>query len=136
VLPATARLRQRAEFTATVRRGRRGRSGLLAVHLDRSPEPGQQPEGLARVGFVVSRAVGPAVVRNRVLRRLRHLMAARLDRLPVGSRVVVRAFPSSGLASSAALGAALDRALGQALSESVNRPHSNSTVKEGQVAGR
>lgn len=135
MLPATARLRQRAEFTATVRRGRRGRSGLLAVHLDRSPEPGH-PEGLARVGFVVSRAVGPAVVRNRVLRRLRHLMAARLDQLPVGSCVVVRAFPSSGLASSAALGAALDRALGQALSEAVNRPHSNSAMKEGQVAGR
>jgi len=63
-------------------------------------------------------------------------MAARLDRLPVGSYVVVRAFPSSGLASSAALGAALDRALGQVLSESVNRPHCNSSAKEGQVAGR
>jgi ribonuclease P protein component len=135
VLPATARLRQRAEFTATVRRGRRGRSGLLAVHLERSPEPGR-PEDPARVGFVVSRAVGPAVVRNRVLRRLRHLMAARLDQLPVGSRVVVRAFPSSAVASSAALGAALDRALGQARSESVNRPRSSSTMKEGQVAGR
>ena len=30
--------------------------------------------GPARVGFVVSKAVGNAVIRNRVKRRLRHLM--------------------------------------------------------------
>jgi ribonuclease P protein component len=74
------------------------------------------------VGFVVSRTVGAAVVRNRVLRRLRHLMAARLDLLPVGSRVVVRAFPPAAAAPSAALASALDRALGQALRESPTNP--------------
>jgi ribonuclease P protein component len=127
VLPATARLRQRAEFTATVRRGRRGKSGLVAVHLDCSPAGGPDP---ARVGFVVSRAVGPAVVRNRVLRRLRHLMAARLDRLPNGSRVVVRAFPSAADASGPGLAAALDRALEQALTRA--RP----LTVAGQVSDR
>jgi ribonuclease P protein component len=125
VLPATARLRQRAEFTATLRRGQRGRSGLLAVHLDRSPDELAEPSGPARVGFVVSRAVGPAVVRNSVLRRLRHVMTARLDHLPGGSRVVVRAFPLAAGASSASLAAALDRALDQAMGRT-----------EGQVAGR
>jgi len=115
VLPATARLRQRAEFTATVRRGRRGNSGLLAVHLDPSPPGSVRELDPARVGFVVSRAVGPAVVRNRVLRRLRHLMAGRLDLLPAGSRVVVRAFPAATNTSSAGIADALDLALGQAL---------------------
>jgi ribonuclease P protein component len=130
VLPATARLRQRAEFTATVRRGRRGKSGLVAVHLDDAPVGSTGELEPARVGFVVSRAVGPAVVRNRVLRRLRHLMAARLARLPIGSRVVVRAFPSAATASSAGLADALDRALGQALTRA--RPLTGA----GQVADR
>jgi ribonuclease P protein component len=126
VLPATARLRQRAEFTATLREGQRGRSGLLAVHLDHSPHSElAEPSGPARVGFVVSRAVGPAVVRNRVLRRLRHAMTARLDHLPGGSRVVVRAFPLAAGASSASLAAALDRALDQAMGRT-----------EGRVAGQ
>jgi ribonuclease P protein component len=128
VLPATARLRQRAEFTATVRRGRRGRSSLLAVHVDRTAAAPAQ----ARVGFVVSRAVGPAVVRNRVLRRLRHLMAARLRDLPSGSRVVVRAFEPAALATSTALATALDRALGQALRES----RSGAATSDRQVASR
>jgi ribonuclease P protein component len=134
VLPATARLRQRAEFTATLRGGRRGRSRLVAVHLDRSPAIDlADPSGPARVGFVVSRAVGPAVVRNRVLRRLRHLMTARLDHLPGGSRVVVRAFPLAAAASSASLAAALDRALAQALGREGSQPPPNT---EAQVAGR
>lgn len=131
MLPATARLRQRADFSATVRRGRRGRSGLLAVHLDRGPDNPAELPVAARVGFVVSRTVGPAVVRNRVLRRLRHLMAARLDRLPAGSRVVVRAFPPAAAASSADLAQALDAALGQALS----LPKPRAPIAGGQVAG-
>lgn len=48
-----------------------------------------------RVGFVVSKAVGNAVVRNRVKRRLRHLAAPKVD---VGSgslMIVVRALPTS-----------------------------------------
>jgi ribonuclease P protein component len=84
------------------------------------------------VGFVVSRTVGPAVVRNRVLRRLRHLMAARLDRLPGGSLVVVRAFAPAAAAPSDALGSALDRALDQALRE----PQSGTLDAGGQVTGK
>lgn len=46
------------------------------------------------VGFVVSKAVGGAVVRNRVKRRLRHLVAPMLDdRQPL--KVVVRALPAA-----------------------------------------
>jgi ribonuclease P protein component len=69
----------------------------------------------ARVGFVVSRAVGGAVVRNRVRRRLRHLMRERLAGLPAASTLVVRANPPAAGASydelRADLGRCLDRVL-------------------------
>jgi ribonuclease P protein component len=51
------------------------------------------------------------VARNRVRRRLRHLLRDRLDRLPAGSRLVVRVLPGAAAASSAQLAGALDRAL-------------------------
>jgi ribonuclease P protein component len=65
----------------------------------------------ARVGFVVGKIVGPAVVRNRVRRRLRHLVAERLTGLPPGTLLVVRATPPAAMASHAELGHALDSAL-------------------------
>jgi ribonuclease P protein component len=65
----------------------------------------------ARAGFVVSRAVGNAVTRNRVRRRLRHLVRERLDQMPAGSTVVVRALPGAGDLSYARLGSHLDAAL-------------------------
>ncbi len=50
-------------------------------------------------GFAVSRAVGGAVVRNRVTRRLRAIMAQELKQLPQGSRVVLRALPAAAMVS-------------------------------------
>jgi len=46
-----------------------------------------------RVGFVVNKQVGNAVTRNRVKRRLRHLMRGPVAALPRGLQVVVRATP-------------------------------------------
>jgi ribonuclease P protein component len=63
------------------------------------------------VGFVVSKAVGVAVVRHRVARRLRHLMRDRLPDLPAGTLVVVRALPPAADASSRELGTDIDAAL-------------------------
>ncbi len=71
--------------------------------------------GPPQVGFVVSKAVGNAVVRNQVKRRLRHLARARIGMLPDGSVLVVRALPPAASASSAVLGADLDRALQRVL---------------------
>ncbi len=75
------------------------------------PTPGAAPV----VGLIVSRAVGGSVVRNQVKRRLRHLCAERLEGLPDGTQVVLRALPASATASSQQLGADLDRCLAHAI---------------------
>ena len=59
----------------------------------------------------MSKAVGGAVVRNKVKRRLHHLMRERVAQLPPGSLVVVRALPGSGDADHAQLARDLDAAL-------------------------
>lgn len=125
MLPATARLRRRTEFQTTVRRGRRAGSGTLVVHLllpTREQQGGIGPGGASRepspgtrVGFVVSRAVGGAVVRNLVRRRLRHLIRERLADLPVGAQIVVRAQPTAANRSYRGLGADFDAACRAAL---------------------
>jgi ribonuclease P protein component len=118
VLPAGSRLRRREDFVVTLRAGRRGSGGspgsgeaLLVTHLRADPSGPRAPQ----VGFVVSKAVGNAVTRNRVRRRLRHAAAARLDALPEGSRTVVRVLPGAATAGAAALRAALDQALDRSL---------------------
>jgi ribonuclease P protein component len=66
---------------------------------------------------VVSRAVGNSVIRHRVVRRLRALCAERLDTLPAGSELVVRALGGAGEASYPELGADLDRCLQRVLDD-------------------
>jgi ribonuclease P protein component len=68
-------------------------------------------ESTVRVGFVVSKAVGNSVVRHRVSRRLRHVVAQRLGTLAPGSSLVVRALPAAAQASSAELGIDFDAAV-------------------------
>lgn len=70
---------------------------------------------VARVGFVVSKAVGGAVVRTRVKRRLRAVLSDRLGLLPAGSLLVVRANPAAADASSAELARSVDRVLERVL---------------------
>ncbi|WP_447004987.1 ribonuclease P protein component [Saccharothrix isguenensis] len=69
----------------------------------------------SKVGFVVSKAVGNSVVRHQVSRRLRHVVRERLDLLPPGTSLVVRALAPSAEASSAELGRDLDAALHKVL---------------------
>jgi ribonuclease P protein component len=108
VLPAAARLRRREDFTTTVRRGRRAARGPLVVHLLTVLPDGL---GLPRTGFVIPKAVGGAVVRNRLRRRLRALLAARLTQLPATSALVVRALPGAGELDFTELSSTLDTAL-------------------------
>lgn len=65
----------------------------------------------ARVGLIVSKAVGPAVVRHRVSRKLRAVMGPLVPLLPSGLSVVLRALPLAATASSAELTADVVSAL-------------------------
>jgi len=105
VLPADARLRRSEEFRAVMRGGVRAGRRRLVLHA--LAESGER----TKAGFVVSKAVGNSVVRHRVTRRLRHLVAARLGTLPDGCALVVRALPPAANASSRELGSDLDAAL-------------------------
>jgi ribonuclease P protein component len=99
------RMRSGVDFRATVRRGAKAAQPTVVVHV----LPGA--DGSSSVGFVVSKSLGSSVARNRVKRRLRHLMRDRVDRLPDGTRVVVRALKPAGVATSATLAEDLDRAM-------------------------
>jgi ribonuclease P protein component len=65
---------------------------------------------------VVGRSIGNSVVRHRVTRRLRAVVAGELHRLPASADLVVRARPEAADAESALLRrdlvAGLDRLLG------------------------
>jgi ribonuclease P protein component len=111
VLPAASRLRTSRDFTEVMRRGRRSSAATLTVHLIAGAPSAEVPP---QAGLIVSKAVGGSVVRHRVARRLRHLLAPRLGALPRGTRLVVRAAPSAGQAGSDVLGADLDSALARA----------------------
>ncbi|MFF0184714.1 ribonuclease P protein component [Streptomyces sp. NPDC005244] len=114
MLPTEHRLRRREDFATAVRRGRRAGRPLLVVHLRSGvPDPHAPGESAppTRAGFVVSKAVGGAVVRTKVKRRLRHLMRDRVALLPPGSLVVVRALPGAGDADHEQLARDLDAAL-------------------------
>ena len=120
MLPATHRLTEPEAYARTVRSGRRAGSSRMVVHLAQSvPEgsvQGSEPVP-PRIGLVVNRAVGNAVVRNRLKRRLRHLSRDLLTRLPQGATLVVRALPPAASCSSSALGQELDRLVERCQSE-------------------
>ncbi|KQY30700.1 MULTISPECIES: ribonuclease P protein component [Nocardia] len=109
MLPEPYRLHHRAEFSRTVRRGQRiGRRDLVVHALTHGYDDVADGDSLVRVGgprfgLIVSKAVGNAVVRHRVARRLRHMCAQVVDELPVGTDVVIRALPGAATADSAEL---------------------------------
>lgn len=72
-----------------------------------------------RAGLVVSKAVGNAVVRNRVKRRLRHQVAPLLQTLPTGTSVVLRALPPAAQCTSAELAEELRAGLARCLSRTM-----------------
>ena len=83
------RLHTGDEFRAVTRGGVRSARSHVVVHLDLLTQGDEAP----RVGFVVSKKIGNAVVRNRVTRRLREIVRPRLAALPPGAAIVVRALP-------------------------------------------
>ncbi len=138
MLPGHARMRRSEDFRRTVRHGVRAGRRTVVVHALRVDPTDTTPPARGRgdsaapavagaqhdqVGFVVSKAVGSAVRRNRVRRRLRHLALAHLRGdagLPGGTLVVVRALPPAATAG-VELGVDLDAAWSAALTRLARR---------------
>jgi ribonuclease P protein component len=96
-------LHHHADFSRTVRRGKRiGRRDLVVHGFDcTASEPVAVVRfGGPRFGLIVSKSVGPAVVRHRVARRLRHVCAELRPSLPADIDIVIRALPGAAHASS------------------------------------
>ncbi len=113
MLTRAHRLVSSRRFSSTVRRGRHAGTRTVVLHLLTYPCPDEAPGVPFRVqvGFVVNKAVGPAVTRNRVKRRLRHIVRERLGSLPDSAALVVRALPASGRVPYTALHDDFDSAL-------------------------
>ena len=92
MLARANRITKAAEFRLVLNSGSRAIGQCLAVYC-------YQPEGpellSTRVGLVVGKACGSAVVRNQIKRRLRSLARDVLPELPHGLLFVIRALPKS-----------------------------------------
>jgi ribonuclease P protein component len=92
--PKTKRLVLPVEFTRVKSEGttQAGRFLVLGVFAEKE-------EKSFRAGFVTSKRIGAAVVRNRVRRRLRDIVRTQQTRLRKGFWIVVVARPASARAS-------------------------------------
>ena len=103
MLPRLLRMHHSKDFRRTTKRGIRVSRPTLVVHAEHViDDVVSGRDGVRgprqRIGFVVSGALGNAVTRNRVKRRLRHLAAAHVADTPVGTDIVVRALPRAATA--------------------------------------
>jgi len=96
--PRTARLLRHADFERVYKQGRRHFSASLTVFYFPRPEAPTRVAGTApslrttaglRVGFTVGRALGGAVQRNRMKRRLREAVRMSLPQAGVAADVVI-----------------------------------------------
>lgn len=90
MLSKANRVTHPSDFRLAVRRGRRYSAPHCVVHIVSN----ERSTGV-RFGFIVSKAVGNAVVRNKVRRRLRAAAAQILPNVPGSLDIVVRALAGS-----------------------------------------
>lgn len=93
MLPRANRLTRGADYKAVVRRGRRCATAHTVTYVTASDDAQS-----TRFGFIVSRQVGSAVVRNTIRRRLKSVCAGVLTDVPPGTDVVIRALPAAATA--------------------------------------
>ena len=107
MLPRAERLKQRRDFGAAYRRGKRREHPLLTLYLRSTA-----PEAPRRIGLSVSKKVGKAHERSRIKRRLREACRA----LPTrgGFDVVLVARPGAAEADFQTLHGALAQLFGGA----------------------
>jgi ribonuclease P protein component len=105
--PASARLLRHADFQRVYKQGRRH----FAAHMTVFYLPRQQGEGM-RVGFTVGRALGGAVQRNRMKRRLREAVRRHRLSATVAADVVINPKKSVLTAEFSELAQEVERAFG------------------------
>jgi len=103
--PREARLVRRGDFDAVYRTGKRRSSSHFTV-FSRANELPQ-----SRFGFSIKKALGGAVVRNRIRRRLREMVRCHRLEIPAGWDIVIHPKNSVARAEYAALAADLLRLL-------------------------
>nr|WP_315266578.1 ribonuclease P protein component [Microbacterium lemovicicum] len=101
------RLTRGTDYKTVVRRGRRCAGAHTITYVSKTADPSSS----TRFGFIVSKQVGGAVVRNTVRRRLKAVCAEALAELPSGTDVVIRALPAAAAASFGDLHAEVSRCL-------------------------
>ena len=105
IFPREARLKRRGEFDEVYRAGKRRSSSHFNVFF----RANEQPQ--SRFGFSIKKALGGAVVRNRIRRRLRELVRCHRLEIPIGWDIVIHPRSSVEKAPFAALKADLLRLL-------------------------
>jgi ribonuclease P protein component len=111
--PKTARLLKHADFEKVYATGRRQFSGNMTVFFLRrtgSSAGSETTIGTPRIGFTVGRALGPAVVRNCIRRRVREAVRQHLLRLTAPVDVVINPKKSALTADFKALLGEIERA--------------------------
>jgi ribonuclease P protein component len=88
--PRDVRLVRRSEFDAVYRAGKHRSSSHFTVFLRANELP------LSRFGFSIKKALGGAVVRNRMRRRLRELVRCHRQEISAGWDIVIH--PKSSVA--------------------------------------
>jgi ribonuclease P protein component len=106
VLTRGNRITRGTDYRAVVRGGARCAGSHTVTHVVSTSE--QRPP---RFGFIVSKHVGGAVVRNTVRRRLKAICAEALPDVRVGADVVIRALPTAATADFSSLRAEVIRCL-------------------------
>lgn len=94
MLPTAQRLRSKGDFHRVIRSG--VRSGRRNVVLYALVDPVSAEQHDPRAGLIVSKAVGNAVHRNLIKRRLRSLIRESKGRFPDGTLLVARALAPAG----------------------------------------
>jgi ribonuclease P protein component len=82
---------RRGEFDAVYRAGKRRSSSHYTVFFRANALP------LSRFGFSIKKALGGAVVRNRIRRRLREMVRCHRGQIPAGWDIVIH--PKNSVAS-------------------------------------
>jgi len=95
--PREARLVRRGEFDAVYRAGKRRSSSHFTVFFRANELP------QSRFGFSIKKALGGAVARNRIRRRVREMVRCHRQEIPAGWDIVIHPKSSAAKAPFAAL---------------------------------